>query len=59
MKKSVLSLLLLVLPCSLLIGVVGCSSPAGKAATYKAKDLSPVHDTKKEKATGNVRNIDR
>ena len=37
--------------------LTGCSSVAGKAVTYKAKDISPVHDTKTEKAANKVDNI--
>jgi hypothetical protein len=33
----------------------GCNSPAGKAAGYKAKKVSPVHDTKVEKAGKEVK----
>jgi len=36
--------------CMLSVGMQGCSSPAGKAATYKTKKASPIHDTKVEKA---------
>ena len=34
----------------------GCGTPAGKAATYKAKQISPVHDTKVEKANQKIGN---
>ena len=34
-----------------------CNTPAGKAATYKAKQISPVHDTKVEKATDKVPDV--
>ena len=33
-----------------LLALMACSSPAKKAATHKAKKVSPVHDTKVEKA---------
>jgi len=39
----------------LLLGPIGCSSPAGKVATHKAKKVSPVHDTKAEKAKKEVK----
>ena len=59
MKKAHLSLAVGCLFLSLTAWVSGCSSPAGKAATYKAKDISPVHDTKAEKASKKVDKLKR
>jgi hypothetical protein len=39
----------------LVLGPIGCSSPAGKVATHKAKKISPMHDTKAEKAKKDVK----
>ena len=46
--KQILSLVLIA---GLGLSLAGCSSAAGKAVKYKAKDLSPVHDTKTEKVS--------
>lgn len=43
-------LIIIFLSVSTAMGIQGCSGPAGKAATYKAKQISPVHNTAVEKA---------
>ena len=37
--------------------LTGCSSVAGKAVTHKAKNISPVHDSKTEKVAKKVDKI--
>lgn len=52
--KTGAGILLTALVLSLCPFLLGCGTTAGKAATYKAKKASPVHNTKIEKATKKV-----
>ena len=51
MMKTYLSVLVASLA---VVGLSGCSSPAGKVAKHKAKKVSPIHKTAGEKVADKV-----
>jgi hypothetical protein len=55
--KNMKQILSLVLIAGLGLSLAGCTSVAGKVVKHKAKDLSPVHDTKTEKVSKKADNV--
>lgn len=56
-RKKMTAVVCAVTMSGLMLGPIGCASPAGKVATHKAKKASPIHDTKVEKAKKDVKKV--